>query len=56
MMTMQEKLERAISYLRERGKYVLDKDAPTPKWGLPNCVPKETQLMKEVREDDRRTK
>jgi len=31
--TMQQKLEKAINYLRERGIYVLDQGSPKPKWG-----------------------
>jgi hypothetical protein len=30
-----EKLARAKAYLQRRGIYILDRDAPRPKWGVP---------------------
>jgi hypothetical protein len=35
-----EKLARAKAYLQRRGIYVLDRNAPKPKWGVPGEPPK----------------
>ena len=29
----EQKLAAAIAWLRSRGKYILDKDTPQPRWG-----------------------
>ena len=32
-LTIAEKRAKAIAWLRERGKYIMDRGTPTPQWG-----------------------
>lgn len=58
-LTRAEKLVKAIAFLRDRkprSRYVLDKGSSKPEWGVPYETPKESRLMMEVMEADRRRK
>lgn len=37
-MSMEQRRQQAIAYLRERNIYVLDKGTPKPNWGRPDPV------------------
>ncbi len=50
-----EKLAKAIAYLRQRGKYVLDIGSAKPRWGVCGELPERPNpLLTKIEEMDRR--
>ena len=50
-----DKLASAIGWLRSRNRYVLDKGARKPTWGIPGEIPKaDNPLLAKIDELDKR--